>query len=279
MQESDSNPNPMQEPSPNSNPNPNRVNQMKNIHVQALELFTHKEKSIEYYVSFYKNGAIKILMQTGNKLERVIFTTKYGINLLDKKGLKNILFDLHIYAGLALCIKKAYDTTKYTLNHITSFSQHKTMADSDSDSETEYNVQMSDELSRLTNKFENTESNYRDLFNGTKKFWQDAPKLNILDMRTIIYQEKPYDMYTERKHEMEEIQNEGLDLFMKKNIDYGDAFAKYGILGVVTRIEDKLQRLASITKNKANLVIDETLNDTMMDLFNYTAMGLMLCEE
>jgi hypothetical protein len=35
------------------------------------------------------------------------------------------------------------------------------------------------------------------------------------------------------------IQNEALALFTKKNIDYGDAFAKYGIIGVLMRIEDK----------------------------------------
>ncbi len=34
----------------------------------------------------------------------------------------------------------------------------------------------------------------------------------------------------------------------KKNADYGDAFAKYGLVGVLMRIEDKIQRGLSIKK-------------------------------
>ena len=42
--------------------------------------------------------------------------------------------------------------------------------------------------------------------------------------------------------QMKAVQAEALELFTKKNADYGDAFAKYGIIGVLMRIEDKLQR-------------------------------------
>ncbi len=52
----------------------------------------------------------------------------------------------------------------------------------------------------------------------------------------------------DRVEQMKKIQKEGLELFAKKNADYGDAFAKYGIIGVLMRIEDKLQRSMSITK-------------------------------
>jgi beta-glucosidase/6-phospho-beta-glucosidase/beta-galactosidase len=79
--------------------------------------------------------------------------------------------------------------------------------------------------------------------------------------------------------QMEYIQKEGLELFKKKNADYGDAFAKYGIIGVLMRIEDKIQRSLSISKNGVNLVKDENIKDTLLDLHNYAAMGLMLLEE
>jgi hypothetical protein len=78
---------------------------------------------------------------------------------------------------------------------------------------------------------------------------------------------------------MEKIQKEALELFRKKNIDYGDAFAKYGVIGVLMRIEDKLQRSVSITKNGVNLVDDESIRDTLIDLHNYAAMALMLIDE
>jgi len=70
-----------------------------------------------------------------------------------------------------------------------------------------------------------------------------------------------------------------LELFTKKNTDYGDAFANYGVIGVLMRIQDKLQRALSITKNGVNLVNDETIRDTMIDLHNYSAMALMLIDE
>ena len=81
---------------------------------------------------------------------------------------------------------------------------------------------------------------------------------------------------------MKKIQNEALELFTKKNADYGDAFAKYGVIGVLMRIEDKLQRSMSITKNGVNLVNlvnDEGIRDTLIDLHNYSAMALMLLDE
>jgi len=82
-----------------------------------------------------------------------------------------------------------------------------------------------------------------------------------------------------RVEQMEKIQKEALELFTKKNIDYGDAFAKYGAIGVFMRIEDKLQRFMSITKNGVNLINDEGLRDTLIDLHNYSAMALMLLDE
>ena len=79
-----------------------------------------------------------------------------------------------------------------------------------------------------------------------------------------------------RVEQMKQIQSEALELFTKKNADYGDAFAKYGVIGVLMRIEDKIQRSLSITKNGVNLVNDESMTDTLLDLHNYAAMALML---
>jgi hypothetical protein len=82
-----------------------------------------------------------------------------------------------------------------------------------------------------------------------------------------------------RVEQMKEIQSVALELFARKNADYGDAFAKYGVIGVLMRIEDKIQRSLSITKNGVNLVTDENIKDTLLDLHNYAAMGLILLEE
>ncbi len=82
-----------------------------------------------------------------------------------------------------------------------------------------------------------------------------------------------------RVEQMKMIQTEALLLFMKKNIDYGDAFAEYGVIGVLMRIEDKLMRSMTITKKGVNLVNDEGIRDTLLDLHNYSAMALMLLDE
>jgi hypothetical protein len=78
---------------------------------------------------------------------------------------------------------------------------------------------------------------------------------------------------------MKNVQADALALFTKKNADYGDAFAKYGPIGVLVRIEDKLLRAISITKNGVNLVKDEGIRDTLLDLHNYAAMAIMLLDE
>ena len=49
-----------------------------------------------------------------------------------------------------------------------------------------------------------------------------------------------------------------LELFKRKNADYGDAFAEYGTIGVLVRMGDKIKRLQSIEKNKITLVSNET---------------------
>jgi hypothetical protein len=82
-----------------------------------------------------------------------------------------------------------------------------------------------------------------------------------------------------RVRQMKAVQSTALELFAKKNADYGDAFAKFGVIGVLMRIEDKIQRSLSITKNGVNLVSDESIRDTLLDLHNYAAMALMLLDE
>ena len=75
------------------------------------------------------------------------------------------------------------------------------------------------------------------------------------------------------------VQKEGLELFIKKNTDYGDAFANYGPVGVIVRMGDKIQRLVSVSNNNISLVNTESLRDTLIDLHNYSAMAIMLIDE
>ena len=51
----------------------------------------------------------------------------------------------------------------------------------------------------------------------------------------------------QRVQQMQNVQTEGLELFKKKNADYGDSFANFGPVGVIVRMGDKINRLSSVT--------------------------------
>jgi hypothetical protein len=86
-------------------------------------------------------------------------------------------------------------------------------------------------------------------------------------------------MEENRPQQLRKVQDESLELFKRKNKDYGDAFATYGPIGVIVRMGDKISRLMSVSKNGVNLVNDEKLRDTLLDLHNYSAMAVFLMDE
>ncbi|MGL5458750.1 MAG: nucleotide modification associated domain-containing protein [Cetobacterium sp.] len=73
-------------------------------------------------------------------------------------------------------------------------------------------------------------------------------------------------------------------IYEKKNADYGDSFSKsfdeYGMTMLCIRLEDKLNRLKSLTvKGNKQEVNDESVVDTLLDLSNYAIMGVMEMEK
>ena len=83
----------------------------------------------------------------------------------------------------------------------------------------------------------------------------------------------------DRVQQYEKVHKEAMEIFKKKNSDYGDSFANYGPVGVIVRMGDKINRLANITKSGVTLVNDESIRDTLIDLHNYAAMAVMLLDE
>lgn len=75
---------------------------------------------------------------------------------------------------------------------------------------------------------------------------------------------------------VEKIQQEGFQLFKRKNSDYGNSFASHGVIGIIIRMGDKISRIQSLEKKKRTEVIDESIRDTCIDLHNYAIMGTML---
>lgn len=63
-----------------------------------------------------------------------------------------------------------------------------------------------------------------------------------------------------------------------KNHDYGNSFEqsldKFGLVASVVRLGDKMNRVESLTKKKAQ-VKDESIKDTLLDMANYAIMTVM----
>lgn len=74
-----------------------------------------------------------------------------------------------------------------------------------------------------------------------------------------------------------------IDLYKRKNTDYGNTFSggiiSWGYTSALVRIEDKVSRLLSLLKSQTVKVRDESLLDTVIDLYNYSIMLLMELKE
>ena len=70
------------------------------------------------------------------------------------------------------------------------------------------------------------------------------------------------------------------DLYEQKNKDYGDSvhdtYEKYGMTSFLVRMEDKLNRIRTLTEDDAiALVPDEKIEDTLLDLANYAVLAII----
>jgi len=65
------------------------------------------------------------------------------------------------------------------------------------------------------------------------------------------------------------------DIYKKKNSDYGNSFEssleKFGLVAGVIRLSDKQSRLENLLKSESQ-VLDETIDDTLIDMANYAIM-------
>jgi len=75
------------------------------------------------------------------------------------------------------------------------------------------------------------------------------------------------------------ILNEAHNLFVKKNQDYGEENWRWaGLQGVLIRLGDKWYRLKNIVDSGREPNFEST-RDTLIDIINYAAMGVILLDE
>ena len=75
-----------------------------------------------------------------------------------------------------------------------------------------------------------------------------------------------------------EITDRMLEIYKAKNTDYGssvsDTYRDFGLVSFLVRMQDKMNRLKTLNKNKAK-VLDEKIEDTLLDLANYSILALI----
>ena len=78
---------------------------------------------------------------------------------------------------------------------------------------------------------------------------------------------------------LEQLTKQLIETYKAKNKDYGDSFAdsfkEFGITSAVVRMNDKMNRIKSLSKGEDRQVKDESLIDSLMDLANYALMTVI----
>jgi len=78
-----------------------------------------------------------------------------------------------------------------------------------------------------------------------------------------------------------ELANTIAETYERKNADYGNSFEKsldkFGLVAAAVRIGDKVNRFENLI-DKENLVKDESISDTLLDLATYALMTAMYIE-
>jgi hypothetical protein len=63
----------------------------------------------------------------------------------------------------------------------------------------------------------------------------------------------------------------------RKHQDYGPSnINKHGLVGIVVRMDDKFERLATIFKRKRRRAVNESIRDTFRDISNYAIIALLV---
>lgn len=78
------------------------------------------------------------------------------------------------------------------------------------------------------------------------------------------------------KCELNTVAQEVIDLVLRKNADYGDAWQHGGAPGIMVRELDKVLRLEQLSDGRQALILDEKWADTLRDICGYALLGLLL---
>jgi len=81
------------------------------------------------------------------------------------------------------------------------------------------------------------------------------------------------------REKLQSVAYEVVNLVMKKNADYGDAWQKLGIFSPLINIADKTCRVENLTSGRKALVIDEGVESTLRDIVGHALLALLYLRE
>lgn len=95
--------------------------------------------------------------------------------------------------------------------------------------------------------------------------------------KTLKEKKKSVQFQTEMGKEAYKEMLENAEMLDRKHLDYGSGnIARFGLRGIVVRMNDKIERLATLTDDgKTKQAQFESIEDTLRDLSNYATIGLL----
>jgi hypothetical protein len=81
--------------------------------------------------------------------------------------------------------------------------------------------------------------------------------------------------YLSKTKSKKEIMKENRELYIRKNADYGNSFEDFAWIGLLVRLNDKINRILCLMDSGNIKVKDERVEDTIQDLYNYGILSLM----
>ena len=113
-------------------------------------------------------------------------------------------------------------------------------------------------------------------------FLRNVNSLQIKEAFSKVKNSALVKLEENKADDIEKILDKSYSLGIRKNHDYGSQnILKYGIIGLIVRLGDKLARVSTLKNipNTKALVTDEQVEDTLLDIINYATYGEMLADE
>ena len=95
----------------------------------------------------------------------------------------------------------------------------------------------------------------------------------------LFHKENEWKLVSCKEIEFAKLTKQMLEIFKKKNADYGDSttqtFKEFGLTSYAIRLNDKLNRIKSFCKNGELEVKDESCIDSLMDMASYCLLAVI----